>query len=175
MYTDRVKRGRKKGIEYIGELYLAQDSDFVDVYGRQVYRGAALEVEIPTHIKGRVVTSTEHMFDGDPTYQATPVTKVVLKHSNVTNMNSMFYYSSATKLDLSNFNTSNVNTMTLMFAHSSATKLDLSSFDTSNVTDMRYIFQNAKATTGYARTQADADKFNASSRKPTGLNFVVKP
>ena len=28
--------------------------------------------------------------------------------------------------------------------------------------------------TGYARTQADADKFNASSYKPVGLTFVVK-
>ena len=36
------------------------------------------------------------------------------------------------------------------------------------------MFQAPKATTGYARTQADANKFNASSNKPAGLNFVVK-
>jgi hypothetical protein len=40
---------------------------------------------------------------------------------------------------------------------------------------MSYMFENSKATTGYARTQADADKFNASTNKPAGLNFVVKP
>ena len=39
---------------------------------------------------------------------------------------------------------------------------------------MEKMFDNSKATTGYARTQADADKFNASSGKPTNLNFIVK-
>lgn len=38
------------------------------------------------------------------------------------------------------------------------------------------MFQNCKATTGYARTQADANKFNASSTsRPSGLYFIVKP
>ena len=32
----------------------------------------------------------------------------------------------------------------------------------------------ASATTGYARTQADADKFNSSEDKPSTLTFVVK-
>ena len=64
--------------------------------------------------------------------------------------------------------------MSFMFNSSQATTLDLSSFDTSNVTNMEKMFYSSKATTGYARTQADADKFNASSSKPTDLNFVVK-
>ena len=140
----RIGSGRK------GEVYLAKDSDFVSVYGLWVYRGAELEVEIPTHINGELVTSTVGMFSGYPNYQATPVTKVVLRHSNVTNMEGMFAGSSATTLDLSNFNTS-------------------------NVTNMEGMFYNSSATTGYARTQADANKFNASSYKPAGLNFVVKP
>ena len=40
---------------------------------------------------------------------------------------------------------------------------------------MNNMFNNSSAITGYARTQADADKFNASSGKPPGLTFVVKP
>ena len=206
------------------DVYLAQDSDFVKVAGRWVYRGVELEVEIPTHINEELVTSTRNMFSGDSEYRATPVTKVVLNNSNVTDMgfmfnhssattldlssfdtsnvtdmrfmfsfskatildlsnfdtsnvtdmNYMFYGSSATTLDLSRFNTSNVTDMYAMFRNSSATTLDLSSFDTSNVTNMYAMFRNSSATTGYARTQADADKFNATSAKPTGLNFVVK-
>ena len=155
--------------------YLAKDSDFVKVNEYWVYRGAELEVEIPTHINGELVTSTYSMFSENPSDQATPVTKVVLKHSNVTNMRYMFFESSATTLDLSIFDTSNVTDMSNMFIYSSTTTLDLSGFDTSNVTDMSEMFYNSSATTGYARTQADADKFNASSQKPAGLNFVVKP
>ncbi len=94
--------------------------------------------------------------------------------SNVTNMYEMFYQSAATSLDLSSFDTSNVTNMYMMFRESKATTLDLSNFNTSKVTDMSYMFIGCKATTGYARTQADADKFNASSGKPSGLTFVVK-
>ena len=43
-----------------------------------------------------------------------------------------------------------------MFYESQATELDLSSFDTSNVTNM-VLCSIPKRTTGYARTQADAD------------------
>jgi surface protein len=121
--------------------------------------------------------------------------------SNVTNMASMFEKSSATTLDLSNFDTSKVTTMEWMFRDSKATTLDLSSFDTSNVTTMWMMFANSKATTldlssfdtskvpepymsemfaqsaattGYARTIEDANKFNASAYKPAGLIFEVK-
>ena len=52
--------------------------------------------------------------------------------------------------------------------------LDLSSFDTANTKDMHYMFKNAQATIGYARTQADANKFNNTSNKPSGLTFTVK-
>ena len=131
------------------DVYLAQDSDFVKVYGDWIYKGAALEVEIPTHINGQLVTSTVNMFSRGSNYQATPVTKVVLNHSNVTSMN-------------------------YMFEQSNATILDLSSFNTSNVTNMYYMFSGSSATIGYARTQADANKFNSSEGKPAGLNFVVK-
>ena len=95
--------------------------------------------------------------------------------SKVTNMSHMFNGSEATEIKgLEKFNTSNVTNMDCMFASSKITSLDLSSFDTSKVTDMNRMFWEAKATTGYARTQADADKFNASSDKPSTLTFVVK-
>jgi surface protein len=250
MLADRVRIGRKKGeIEYIGEVYLAQDDDFVKVNSRWVYRGSELEIEIPHIIQGEEVTSYDYMFYGTGSYLATPVTRVDSNNKNVTDMNRMFYDSSATTLDLSSFDTSNVTNMSYMFRgskattldlssfdtsnvtnmigmfrDSSATTLDLSSFDTSNVTNMSYMFRdssattldlssfntsnvtnmsymfygskattldlssfdtsnvtnmssmfyNSSATTGYARTQADADRFNNSSNKPSALVFVVK-
>ena len=94
--------------------------------------------------------------------------------SNVTDMRHMFHGSAATSLDLSSFDTSKVTNMYEMFRKSKATILDLSSFDTSKLTDTTYMFYESVATTGYARTQADADKFNASRWKPNKLKFVVK-
>ena len=94
--------------------------------------------------------------------------------SNVTDMSGMFRESAATTIDLSSLNTSNVTKMGYMFYGSAAITLDLSSFDTSNVTDKRYMFKNSSATIGYARTQTDADYFNSSTNKPSGLNFIVK-
>ena len=64
--------------------------------------------------------------------------------------------------------------MSSMFLDSDVTSIDLSSFDTSNVTNMSRMFEDSKATTGYAKTQTDADKFNATSKKPSALTFVVK-
>ena len=94
--------------------------------------------------------------------------------SNVTEMYGMFRGSKSTSLDLSSFDTSKVTDMSTMFYHSAATSLDLSSFDTSNVTNTYLMFSGASATTGYARTQADADKFNSSEDKPSTLTFIVK-
>jgi surface protein len=201
MLADRVRIGRKKGeIEYIGEVYLAQDDDFVKVSDRWVYRGSELEIEIPHIIQGEEVTSYDYMFHGSLSYLATPVKRVDSNNKRVTTMSNMFNSSSAMTLDLSSFDTSNVTDMTSMFRNSRAITLDLSSFDTSNVTNMSYMFrdsvaptldlssfdtsnvtnttrmfQDCGATTGYARTQADADRFNASSYKKVGLTFVVKP
>ena len=253
MLADRVRMGREKGkIEYIGEVYLAKDNDFVKVSGMWVYRGSELEIEIRHTIKGEEVTAYDYMFYGTGSYLATPVTRVDSNNKNVTsmsnmfrnsssttldvssfdtsnvtnmshmfrnsssttlevssfdtsnvdNMSYMFHSSSATTLDVSSFDTSNVTNMNYMFYGSSATTLDLSSFDTSNVIDMHNIFRGSMATTldlssfdtsnftninsmdsmffgsaattGYARTQADADRFNSSGNKPSALVFVVK-
>lgn len=105
--------------------------------------------------------------------------------SNVKNMTSMFEGSEVTTLNLSYFDTSKVTDMSAMFMGSAAQVLDLSSFDTSNVTDMVGMFYSAQATIGYARTQADADRFNNVAHSlsdgtsplteiPDSLVFVVK-
>ena len=105
--------------------------------------------------------------------------------SNVKNMTSMFEGSGVTTLNLSYFDTSKVTDMSAMFMRSAAQVLDLSSFDTSNVTDMVGMFYSAQATIGYARTQADADRFNNVAHSlsdgtsplteiPDSLVFVVK-
>ena len=95
--------------------------------------------------------------------------------SNVTDMRDMFRGSAATEIKgLEKFNTSKVTNMESMFRSSAAAILDLSNFDISNVIYMGWIFYQSKATTGYARTQEDADRFNASSEKPSTLTFIVK-
>ena len=131
--------------KHIDEVYLAQDNDFSGTTNGS-FGYIGTELEVKIpHIIKGVAVTS---YSG--MFYGTNVTKVVSDNPNVTNMRSMFY-------------------------NSKATSLDLSSFDTSNVTDIRDMFQNSSATTGYARTQADADKFNATRNKPAGLNFVVKP
>ena len=116
------------------------------------------------------VTNMSSMFEDN---KATTLDLSAFNTSKVTNMSCMFQGSKATSIDLSSFDTSNVTNMENMFFSSKATALDLSSFDTSKVTDMSSMFV-CDATTGYARTKADADKFNASYNKPSTLTFVVK-
>ena len=118
------------------------------------------------------ITRADYMFFNSP---LTALDLNGLDTGSVVNMNYMFYGSKATTLDLSSFNTNKVTSMISMFQKLSATTLDLSSFDTSKVTNMSSMFRGSSATNGFARTQVDADKFNTSSNKPAGLNFVVKP
>ena len=203
MIADRVRMSKKKSIPSGPDYVIATDADFSGTRdGDFVYIGSDEYVAIPRKIKGVTVTKTYNsssiggMFGinasivrGIATLEGHSITSMNrmfrsslattldlsgFDTSNVTDMKSMFESSKATTLDLSSFDTSNVTDMNSMFYGFPGTTLDLSSFDTSNVTDMRYMFQSSKATTGYARTQADANKFNASSYKPSGLNFVVK-
>ena len=139
---------------------------------RTMFSGSAATTLDLSSFNTSNVTSMDYMFSGSA---ATTLDLSSFNTSNVTSMGSMFRESKATTLDLSSFNTSNVTSMGYMFSGSAATTLDLSSFNTSNVTNMRSTFRDSKATVGYARTQADANKFNASENKPAGLNFVVKP
>ena len=176
---------------------VATDADFYGTTnGNFEYIGTAPRLVIPHVIKGVEVTSYYYMFGGSH------VEEVRSNNPNVTNMEQMFGYSNAAtldlssfdtsnvtnmrdmfcncpdllSLDLSNFDTSNVTNMSTMFVYCQELRaLDLSSFDTSNVTDMSYMFYECVSiTTAYARTQEDADKFNASDGKPSNVNFVVK-
>ena len=166
-------RVRMISITNVWDGYIAQDSDFTGTAnGSFKYIGTEIELEIPHIIKGIPVTSYASMFD---TTNGKLVSKIVSTNSNINDMSLMFFDSQATTLDVSNFDTSNVTNMYAMLYQSKATTLDLSSFDTSNVTNMYAMFYNSQATTGYARTQADADRFNASDSKPAGLTFIVKP
>ena len=118
------------------------------------------------------VTSMSNMFRNSNVTEIKGLEK--FNTGNVTDMSYMFNNVKISLLDVSNFDTSKVTNMAYMFSGSQAITLDLSNFDTSNVTDMSNMFHFSKAITGYARTQADADKFNASSYKPSSLIFVVK-
>ena len=129
-------------------VYIAEDKDFQSIESYWIYKGEPLEVDITDFVNNKNLTSTSYMFSGASKYGSTAVKRVVLGKNSVTDMS-------------------------YMFNNSRATSLDLSSFDTSSVTNMSYMFWGSRATTGYARTQADADKFNSSSNKPAGLVFVV--
>lgn len=94
--------------------------------------------------------------------------------SNVAIMSGMFSFTTSESLVLIGFDTSNVTDMSSMFSHSHFKSLDLSSFDISNVTNMNSMFYDAQTTSGFAKTQEDADQFNGSSGKPVGLTFTVK-
>jgi surface protein len=198
MLANRVRMSQiKKGSPIPSYYVMAQDSDFSGTAnGEFKYIGSHEYVIIPHVIKGVNVTSYREMFRENT---STTLKGVASDNLNITSMSYMFYQSQATTLDFSSFNTSNVNYMSYMFSNSQATTLDLSSFDTSSVTNMNYMFRDSRATTldlssfdtssvtnmsymfygsqattGYARTQADADKFNASNGKPSALVFVVK-
>lgn len=92
----------------------------------------------------------------------------------VQNMDRMFYKTNNIHLNLEYFNTSNVKSMIEMFAYSEMKTLDLKSFNTANVKNMKNMFLKTKAKKGYAKTQADANKFNKKTKKPKNLNFIVK-
>ena len=162
-------------------LTLATDSDFEWVTnsngyevtnevenGYYKYVGDSKAVIIPDEINGNLMTNYYYMF------RESDVEKVVSTNPNVTSMNNMFYGSQATSLDLSSFDTPNLTNMSYMFYGSQAINLNLSSFDTSNVTNMNHMFYNCVADPRYARTQADADKFNSTSDY-SGVQFTLKP
>ncbi len=105
--------------------------------------------------------------------------------SSLSDATSMFQWSYAESVDLSSFDTLNLVNMSRMFEYYQGPSLDLSSFDTSNTTNMSDMFVGTKARTGYARTQADADRFNnvagslsngnnPSTNIPITLTFTIK-
>ena len=109
-------------------------------------------------------------------FNLTTITLTNVNTSYVTDMSYMFANNqNLVGLDLSSFNTSNVTNMEGMFdGDSSLTSLDLSSFNLLNVLNTDYMFRDVQVTTGYARTQAEANIFNNSLDIPNDLTFTVK-
>ena len=176
---------------------MATDADFSGTTnGSFVYIGTKPYIVIPVAIKGVTVTSYAGMFENNT------VIRGVMNHSGViTNMVNMFKGCSLRDLDLTRldtravtnmsgmfenmilsgelkiprFNTQALLTTTNMFKLSKIQTLDLWTFDTATITNTTDMFIGCTATTGYAYKQSDADKFNATSNKPSGLTFIVRP
>ena len=98
--------------------------------------------------------------------------------SNTTNVQGLFADGSnlTSLIGLNTWNVSNITDMSQLFYNDSKlTTLDLSSWDMSNVSDTSIMFNGCSSvTTAYAKTQTDADIFNASSGKPATFTFSVK-
>ena len=120
------------------------------------------------------VTNMSRMFSSLSTTNVTGLDK--LNTSSVTNMSYMFYKYPGESIELLSFNTSKVTDMSYMFGYSKLDYIDLSSFDTTNVTNMTNMFQQVSLITGYARTSADAAKFNDRTVTGTATTnlFTVK-
>lgn len=138
----------------------------------RMFRGTkATELDLSSFNTSKVSNMTYMFYESE----ATVIDVSSLDTSNVMNMVGMFYNSKATEIKgLEKFDTRNVIDMSHMFFRSKATELDLSSFNTSKVINMSGIFGESETKTVYARTQLDADKFNASINKPIGLQVIVK-
>ena len=142
-YTYRYKQ---QGA-YSSTTDLAWNNIETDGWGVQLTDKASTDAvtgSVCTYINNVPVTSMAYMF-----YRSSATTLDVsnFNTSNVTNMSFMFSISQATTLDLSNFDTSKVTNMSGMFSNSKATALDVSNFDTSKVTNMSAMFYNTKVTT----------------------------
>ena len=120
------------------------------------------------------VTNMSRMFSSLSTTNVTGLDK--LNTSSVTNMSYMFYKYPGESIELLSFNTSKVTDISYMFGYSKLDYIDLSSFDTTNVTNMTNMFQQVSLITGYARTSADAAKFNDRTVTGTATTnlFTVK-
>lgn len=162
-YTGMFKGSYVEGVASDNPNILSMDGMFEDS------QSSSLEL---TYFNTSGVNWMRYMFRGS---QATELNLSSFDTSDVIWMGDMFNNSQATNLNLSSFNVSKVTQMSTMFMNSKATTLDLSSFDMSNLSGeaISQMFRGCSATIGYARTQADADKFNATVLKPAGLTFYL--
>ena len=195
---DDIVQSGPKDCTYDGEVSIG--TEFVD--GQYTYRYSSIRYENDWHDRTNDTNSWSVTLTDKAS--TTPVTTILCSSINgkpVSGMTSMFYGSQATSIDVSSFDTSNVTDMYYMFLNVDATEiigltsfdtsnvtnmfamfqntsnlveLDLSSFDTSNVSDMSGMLAGTGATIGYAKTQEDADRLNASPGIPGTLTFQVK-
>ena len=158
-----------------GKIAFPEDSSnlfaFSKQYGCTEFTSNLTSIEFNDSVDTSKVTNMNSMFAGA---KVKSLDLRCFNTSNVTNMGSMFNDTEIENLDVSSFDTSKVTYMYWMFANMPAKVLDLSSFSTDSLTETDRMFVGCEATIGYARTQADADKFNNTYNKPSGLTFVVK-
>ena len=186
-------KGKPETLNIRPKYVVATDEDFSGTLnGYFKYTGKESFIEVPHTIKGVKVNSYKGMFEGTSVKGVVSTNKNVTDMSNmfkgniseeldvigidttgVTNFSGMFQDTKASYLDLRNFTTTKATNMSNMFRNTRVNELDLGGFDTSKATAMENMFNGTTAIKGYARTQEDANKLNASSNKANNLHFTV--
>ena len=130
--------------------------------------------------KADASTDNSYMFSNFKTEN--PIVLDNLDTTNCTKFDYMFGYATIPSLTLTKLNMANALSGKNMFRETPMDTLDLSMIDTSNFTGSNFsgFIDGIKATKCYARTQADADRLNATGA-PLNLHwadlkypFVVK-
>lgn len=184
---------KPSGLNFIPKYTFALDSEFSgNKDGEFKYIGNADYVELPNGINGIPITSYKNMFEG------TVVQGVISTNRDIVDMSGMFRNNKSQDLDVSTLTTSKVVDMSHMFEGTIAKELDLRKFETESLVNMSAMFKNTQleeidlgsfnldnvintndalsqttAKVGYARTQTDLTKLNASRNKPSDLTFTI--
>lgn len=161
-----------------GMFYNSQAS-YIDLKGTntnnvkdmsEMFYGVAAQSINLTGVNTSNVTNMRAMFQESKS-SALDISK--LNTSSVTDMSSMFKNNNMANIDVKHFNTTNVTNISNMFEGYKGNVLELTNFNLPNLTTTANAFKDAKSTLGYAKTQAEVNKLNASSNKPNDLYFVV--
>jgi len=177
--------------------YIAVDADFSGTTnGSFVYTGTNLDfVKIPRVIKGVTLTSYAGMFYGRDVKKVSAVdasgvtsTRDMFKSAyagrldlselylpDVTDAGNMFLFTKNKVINLCGMLMPRVTNFVTTFQTATVKVLDFSTIDLTNLVSTDSMFLSSSVIKGYARNADDAAKLNASSSKPAGLIFVVKP
>lgn len=164
-YTYRYKQ---RGFAYQNDAEWADiDSDGWGVMLTDRESTEPVSGKICSKINGKPIVSTSSMYAYS---KASSIDLSDFDTSNVEDMNWMFSWSEAEEIKgLENINTSKVIDMSGMFNESKANVLDLSHFDTSNVTNMSSMFMNSLVET------LNVSNFNTSKVTDMNLMFYQVP
>ena len=167
-----------ENIEGESRFFTQDDYKYVPIYERERFEGdiigwsvilsnknntGAIESEICSYVNDIPITSTTEMYYFS---KASSVNLSNFNTSHVTDMSKMFMGSSMTSVDLSGLDTSHVTDMTMMFESSNLTSVDLSNFKTYNVEDMTMMFYNTNM------EQIDLSPLNTKKLKDMGGMFA---
>ena len=145
-YNDGINNGGSGGSEGGDSYYRAlfnQRTDNGNNMRSLFYECPAMELDL-SNLDTNNVTNINHMF-----YGCNNLTTLDVSGFNISNINTLSYiFSSCTSLSeiigLNDWNTTNVNTMDSVFYHSGISSLDLSSWDVSNVSTMTSVFSECR-------------------------------